>query len=67
MNYKLDSSTNLGINMAETVVKENVHIFCKREKDWGFCEFMPLQRLEDPLAGYINEGTITLGVFIELQ
>jgi len=67
INYKLESpGDGGGINAQETVVKESVHTFCKRAKDWGFREFMPLERLEDPQAGFINEGTITLGVFIEL-
>ena len=66
INYKLDTADSASINAQESVVKESVHTFCKRAKDWGFREFMPLDKLVDPQAGFVNEGTITLGVFIEL-
>ena len=47
------------------VVKESEHVFTKKAKDWGFREFMPLKKLEDERAGYLNEGTITIGVQLE--
>ena len=53
------------LNLGDSVVKESVHAFCKRAKDWGFREFMPLKKLEDERAGYLNEGTITIGVQLE--
>ena len=28
------------LNLGDSVVKESVHAFCKRAKDWGFREFM---------------------------
>ena len=43
-------------------MKESNHVFFKRAKDWGFREFMQLDKLEDPSAGFLNEGTITIGV-----
>ena len=49
-----------------SVVKESCHAFCKRAKDWGFREFMPLDQLEDPAAGFVNEGAVTLGVWIQV-
>ena len=48
-----------------SVVKESEHVFTKKAKDWGFREFMPLKKLEDERAGYLNEGTITIGVQLE--
>jgi len=57
-------------------IKEASHSFCKRAKDWGFREFMPLYGtatesntagLLDPQAGFLNEGMLSLGVFIENQ
>ena len=47
------------------MVKESEHVFTKKAKDWGFREFMPLKKLEDERAGYLNEGTITIGVQLE--
>ena len=55
------------LNLGDSVVKESVHAFCKRAKDWGFREFMSLDQLTDPSAGFLNEGgAITLGVWLEL-
>ena len=48
-------------------MKESVHAFCKRAKDWGFREFMPLEQLEDSNAGFINGHSISLGVWLELS
>lgn len=65
INYK--SSVGKPVNTAESVVKESCHAFCKRAKDWGFREFMQLSQLEDTSAGFINEGTCSVGVWLEIQ
>ena len=69
INYKLDGrgARDKPLNVGESVVKESCHAFCKRAKDWGFREFMPLASLEDPAAGFINGHTISLGVWLELS
>mmetsp|Transcript_36892 Transcript_36892/g.61113 ORF Transcript_36892/g.61113 Transcript_36892/m.61113 type:complete len:478 (+) Transcript_36892:72-1505(+) len=66
INYKRGGG-DMGININDSVVKESQHAFCKRAKDWGFREFMPLDRLEDPQAGYLNECGVTIGVLLELS
>ena len=69
INYRVDAHAQLTgapINAPASVVKESVHAFCKRAKDWGFREFMPLDQLEDPAAGFVNEGAVTLGVWIQV-
>lgn len=61
------------MHAAECAIKEASHCFCKRAKDWGFREFMPLEQqddpkaayINDPRAGFLNEGTLSLGVHIE--
>ena len=45
-----ESSVDASINWRETIVKESDHVFTKRAKDWGFREFMPLEKLRDPQA-----------------
>ncbi len=67
INYQ-QSGKNAGgqLHARRSVVKESQHAFCKRAKDWGFREFMPLDKLEDPREGFLNEGTITIGVFLDI-
>lgn len=55
------------VNVDGSVVKESQHNFCKRAKDWGFREFMPLEKLEDAQAGFLNGDAITIGVYLELH
>ena len=56
------------VNAKASVVKESCHAFCKRAKDWGFREFMSLEQLTDPSAGFVNEGgAITLGVWLQMD
>ena len=50
-----------------TVVKESAHTFCKRAKDWGFREFVAVEKLIDPRGGFCNGGSISIGVQIELD
>ena len=68
INYKLEmGEPEEAVNVRDTAVKESVHIFCKRAKDWGFREFMPLAQLEDTSLGFLNGHTISLGVWLELS
>ena len=61
------------MHVAGCATKEATHHFCKRAKDWGFRDLLPLFEQEDPkapyllnpLGGFLNDGTISLGVFIE--
>jgi len=63
INYRKEGTDpGLPVNIEETVVKESQHSFSKRAKDWGFREFMPLDKLEDPISGYLNEDALTIGV-----
>uniref|UniRef100_A0A7S0JII2 MATH domain-containing protein n=1 Tax=Calcidiscus leptoporus TaxID=127549 RepID=A0A7S0JII2_9EUKA len=71
VNYKkglapTEPSVDASINWRETIVKESDHVFTKRAKDWGFREFMPLEKLRDPQAGFLNDDAITVGVLLEL-
>ena len=57
------------LNADESVVKESVHVFCKRAKDWGFREFMPRSLLDDSereCNGFINGHTLSIGVQLDL-
>ena len=60
-------NTERRVNMDSSVVKESQHQFNRRAKDWGFREFMPLEKLEDPQAGFLNEDAITIGVYLDLS
>ena len=63
------------MNAAACALKDASHSFCRRAKDWGFREFMPLFQQEDAsaayvydaLGGFLHEGTLSLGVLIEEQ
>ena len=66
INYKQSRNDGGQLNARRSVVKESQHSFCKRAKDWGFREFMPLDKLEDPHEGFLNEGTISIGVHLEI-
>ena len=70
VNYKLAKDEEGGggyANARKSVVKDSEHSFCKRAKDWGFREFMPLELLEDPHGGFLNDDSITIGVWLEVH
>merc|ERR1712226_1610135 len=45
---------------AESMSKAADHRFDRREDDWGFTQFMPLEVLRDPARGFIVNDTVLL-------
>jgi len=44
----------------ESVSKAADHRFDRREDDWGFTQFMPLDLIRDPARGFLVDDTIVI-------
>ena len=50
--------------VADTLIPQG--IFNAQTHDWGFCRFMQKSTALDPMAGYLKDGQMIVGVHISL-